>query len=119
MTTEPKHTPESTPWRVIARPGGKTFDIVNGLGGLIAQTSYEDRARRIVACVNACAGIGTETLLHCKFEGDWQVAKQRDALAEALDRITREDIHTPNGTYRDALNRAKETARAALAKAQS
>ena len=71
-----KHTPE--PWRV-GRPGAVVSDTpVPGMGGsdaveyygghLIGESIIEANARRIVACVNACRGLGTDEL------AGWQVA---------------------------------------------
>lgn len=65
-----KHTPE--PWRV-GRPGAVVSDTpVPGMGGsdaveyygghLIGESIIEANARRIVACVNACRGLGTDEL---------------------------------------------------------
>lgn len=64
------HTPE--PWRV-GRPGAVVSDTpVPGMGGsdaveyygghLIGESIIEANARRIVACVNFCAGVSTENL---------------------------------------------------------
>lgn len=65
-----------------------------GAEGMIAECSSEGNARRIVAAVNACAGINTETLdsdeknlayvltnIHFKIE---EVTKQRDELLTEL-----------------------------------
>jgi hypothetical protein len=59
VSAETKHSPE--PWRVIAdyaamdAYGGQTCIASGGDGGAV-------NARRIVACVNACAGLSTEAL---------------------------------------------------------
>lgn len=53
--TETKHSPE--PWKTAQAP-----NITDSLGQLVAQGFWDADRRRIVACVNACAGISTETL---------------------------------------------------------
>lgn len=73
MTTETEHTPERWQFNAFGSRGGDgpshfriwAGDITNG--GAIANTvaygrTDEANARRIVACVNACKGIATETL---------------------------------------------------------
>lgn len=70
-----KHTPE--PWRTGNVSTTVVADSDDGLhitgatgpdaleyygGNLIAESVSEENARRIVACVNACAGIPTEEL---------------------------------------------------------
>ena len=95
---ENKHTPE--PWRVeigeqpeciavLCTSGLAHFEIVSDsqLGDIHAD------ARRIVACVNACAGFSTETLeliasvggMQHKMTATAAVASQRDELLAALD----------------------------------
>ena len=99
--SENKHTPE--PW-VIGRPppnGEQTIGDKNGLMVAVATTGYgvnsEANARRIVACVNACAGCATEVLEtapvgffnstygHPKYLEE--ITKQRDELLAALERF--------------------------------
>lgn len=90
---ETKHTVE--PWH-IAKYGkvknedsGLIWISVNGCSGAEAEAN----ARRIVACVNACAGVQTETLervpLNLKtIEMAQRIEseeKQRDQLLEALE----------------------------------
>ena len=104
------HTPE--PWRV-GRDGSVVSDTpVPGMGGsdaveyygghLIGESIIEANARRIAACVNACAGISTDRLEKAKqleLEPEafpvWKaycekkmqledVTEQRDALLAAL-----------------------------------
>ena len=89
MKTE--HTSE--PWRV----GRRGNDVVgsNGLGDTVAMMIDCDsdeqthaNARRIVACVNACEGIGTEYLEHfggTSFNDFKRVKGQRDELLAALE----------------------------------
>lgn len=135
MTTE--HTPE--PWAYSVNVGPTKGLIVEGDGSTILElfntlrdSRFERNLRRIVACVNACAGINTETLEHCKFEGDLQAAKQRDALAEALRelepaalrlaQLTNLSNKEPGASVtewnatRQAVDKARVKARAALAK---
>ena len=76
MSDEIKHSPE--PW-VIDDRDGRPYAINAGRekvivwGGIACRaTTGIDNARRIVACVNACAGIPTEAL-------------EAGALAQALD----------------------------------
>ena len=100
--SENKHTPG--PW-VIGRPpsnGEQTIGDKNGLMVAVATTGYgvnsEANARRIVACVNACAGMTNEQLDNiCMISGSilsrfgeqmhylGQVEKQRDELMAALE----------------------------------
>ena len=82
-----EHTPE--PWRV-GRPGTVVSDTpVPGMGGsdaveyygghLIGESIIEENARRIVACVNACAGMGDPTAEIAELK------RQRDELLAALE----------------------------------
>ena len=92
--SENKHTPG--PW-VIGRPppnGEQTIGDKNGLMVAVATTGYgvnsEANARRIVACVNACAGITTEQLERSKSLDEFMrsmkvIEQQRDDLLSALD----------------------------------
>lgn len=92
--SEQKHTPE--PWSVsegLGRDyGSKSF-------GVAAKSPYhcvvpnlninQEDARRIVACVNACAGIPTETLEHLPLTVRSAIevgalVQQRDELAAKL-----------------------------------
>ncbi len=60
MSDETKYSPE--PWRFVDDgkwPGG--FSVWTGIGIRIFEASEAD-ARRMVACVNACAGIPTSAL---------------------------------------------------------
>ena len=95
------HTPE--PWRV-GRPGTVVSDTpVPEMGGsdaveyygghLIGESIIEANARRIAACVNACAGMGDPTAEIAELK------RQRDELLEAAKAVvTRWD--TPN--WKDA-----------------
>ena len=107
-----KHTPE--PWRV-GRHGTVVSDTpVPGIGGsdaveyygghLIGESITEANARRIVACVNACAGMRNDELEGGLLIGVMQskidrLECQRDELLEAAKAVvTRWD--TPN--WKDA-----------------
>lgn len=96
-----KHTP--TPWRV-GRPGTVVSDshIEHGPGGcdcveyygghLIAESITSANSRRIVACVNACEGISTESLersdVIASMQGERRrLETQRDDLLTALHRL--------------------------------
>lgn len=99
------HTKE--PWRVSSTPGTYKASIWNEQGQMIADlgktksislTGARENARRIVACVNACAGIGTEVLegggqgsilalgLEEQKRGD-VAERQRDDLLDELLRV--------------------------------
>lgn len=100
--SENKYTPE--PWRTDAECGFPQ-DIHDSKGNLFLRCSSdfdneiygEANARRIVACVNACAGCATEVLEtapvgffnstygHPKYLEE--ITKQRDELLAALDRL--------------------------------
>lgn len=90
---ENKHTQE--PWencggaicKVTKKENEVDFEVI------VDPAKNQEDTRRIVACVNACAGINTEALEHrvhlLKAEDD-QIAtltKQRDELLSALERI--------------------------------
>ncbi len=94
---ENKHTPE--PWHTAER-SGFPFHIDDARGESVAMMLADDdhdeqrgldNARRIVACVNACAGIPTEMLEERReCAGAWfpeleNAKKQRDELLAALE----------------------------------
>jgi len=98
--SENKHTPE--PWRTAER-SGFPFHIDDARGESVAMMLADDdhdeqrgldNARRIVACVNACAGIPTEMLEERReCAGAWfpeleNAKKQRDELLAALEWCT-------------------------------
>ena len=120
-----------TPWRIDEYRNFVTPDGPLYLGGVTTPlTLNEDmrkgweNARRIVACVNACEGIGTDQLeswicmsrpilqsmKELKAEADRE-AKQRDCLLNAL----REMLVTAESVNWDET--FLESARAAIAKA--
>ena len=98
------HTPE--PWRIGTPPpnGEQTIGNEKGLMVAVATTGHgvsaEANARRIVACVNACAGIPDEQLydqepgclLSAMVEQEQEImaiTKQRDELLAALEKMNR------------------------------
>lgn len=108
-----EHTKE--PWATDyrKRPDGmcaqEIFDTATGetiatmswhpmRNGLFTSTNREENARRIVACVNACAGIPTKRLedpesdqakLTKKLFAEWkQLEMQRDKLMDELEKFT-------------------------------
>jgi hypothetical protein len=134
MTTE--HTPE--PWttgsatessnfgdwqaRIRAKDSNGNVTVAKVLSGNGKEHDTKEvaeaNARRIVACVNACAGISTETLdkrgvggLDVSSAERLSFCQQRDALAEALHKIA----EVCNG-YGDEAGWACKHARAALGK---
>ena len=98
-----QHTPE--PWRVFSHSWSNTSVLADGFDHAIcgldinhateeSQESDEAlmgaNARRIVACVNACAGLTTEILEHSGVVRDLigqnaSLTKQRDELMKALE----------------------------------
>lgn len=102
-------TPE--PWEVQVEPTGElytvpTYRLVHQIPGdhygqSAAITLTEGNARRIVACVNACAGLSTEAL-------------ETGVLSELLKQL-RPDALGPAATLLDIV----EAARAALAKLEA
>ena len=102
-----EHTPE--PWRIGTPPpnGEQTIGNEKGLMVAVATTGHgvssKANARRIVACVNACAGMTNEQIDNvCMISGSLlnrfgeqmaylgQVEKQRDDLLAALKRVSLE-----------------------------
>jgi hypothetical protein len=92
-----KHTHE--PWKVCHwAEGRKGFEIADRNQNRICFDVTEDDARRIVACVNACAGMETELLENVAMLGETLLARfellkkqeaklksQRDELLAALE----------------------------------
>ena len=102
------HTPE--PWRTDKECGfPQDIHDANGLLFLRCGSDFENQiygeanARRIVACVNACAGIRTEALehrVHLLKAEDAQLAeitKQRDELLAAIETTLDENVHLADG----------------------
>lgn len=94
-----QHTPE--PWRTDSK-NGFSGDIHDAFDNLVAQCSDvncgDHNASRIVACVNACAGIPNEVLTTVGAFGGFgrddivqHVTKQRDKLLTALEKFN--DAH--------------------------
>lgn len=124
-----KHTPE--PWRVAAKAlvrldSAYLIEAVEHhdfkYGATLAATSQHD-ARRIVACVNACAGLSTEQLeaspLGGVLNGVAGLIAQRDQLLEALEMV----IADKAPGYHDCIDDGEQecawcVARSAIAKAK-
>ena len=98
------HTKE--PWSIGKPPpnGEQTIGDSKGLMVAVATTGYgvssEANARRIVACVNACVGVGTEYLedngLIIELVREHNtVLKQRDELLAALEPFGAIDLCAP------------------------
>ncbi len=118
-----EHTKE--PWRVVDRGDTEGRDIdadVPGWGEVtVAMNVGAGNARRIVACVNACAGIPTNLLEAMRLgPADMlpmydRLTKQRDDLVAALKRIADgpwpDDLIVPD----DQCRFDEQIARAALA----
>lgn len=123
-----KHTPE--PWVASIEPNKKEWGIDAGKWGIAicadapGDGTAEGNARRIVACVNACAGIPTELLedARCWAEAGIETAtslrKQRDELLAALEKC-RKELSAWMRDHGDdiATQEAVADARAAIAKA--
>ena len=84
-----KYTKE--PWHVC-EPTERLHAVRAETGRIVADVCYSDtdaqnrmNARRIVACVNACAGVTTEELEQGGFVAG--LIEQRDAFAEELRNI--------------------------------
>lgn len=92
-----EHTPGPWEWskhKFNSQPFEGTLEQECGIypplgeSGPVAIASGEANARRIVACVNACAGIGTEYLEHfggTTFNDFKRVKEQRDELVVELE----------------------------------
>lgn len=107
------HTKE--PWKVVNRGDEQCSDIdakgPEGWGGdvTIAMNIGNDTARRIVACVNACAGISTDRLedlgkplMNYLFGADEHAAnlvKQRDELLAALETVNESAVCFAKNEY--------------------
>lgn len=115
------HTPE--PWGVPADGDLLLSDadgniLITGGGhddyGLIAYATSVDDARRIVACVNACAGVDTE-LLEAYPAPFSEMRQQRDQLLATLQRIADGQEMTGQFTHADTVLRYQKIARASIA----
>lgn len=85
-----EHTPE--PWAIAEAFGGliPIWSRVKWITNIHAvPEESSNNARRIVACVNACAGIPTETLENAKAVIEFTKQKDHDAeiLCAAADRV--------------------------------
>ena len=123
------HTPE--PWRV-GRPGAVVSDTpVPGMGGsdaveyygghLIGESIIEANARRIVACVNACRGIGTDELEQHGLVSAVgyeliELTKQRDELLRDMQDVLDMLINQPHAVT--AANQAEDMLRLSIGTAK-
>lgn len=94
------HTKE--PWKIGFPPpnGEQTIGDLTGMMVAVTTTGHgvesKENARRIIACVNACAGIPTEQLesgearsVRDELADIAMLEKQRDELLDALERMVR------------------------------
>ena len=81
-------------------------EVPTGFSGKIG-AEQEANARRIVACVNACAGISTETL-EAMPAGPSAIERQRDKLLAALTEIAELDILKYHHAYAIAKGAIEE-----------
>lgn len=108
------------PWNLIELDSGDHVYIMDGDDVQVVRfhKTQSEVAKHVVACVNACRGIGTEELLTSDFGEDsvevgtllGQTMQQRDELLEALQNLLVWDDGNLPGDLLDA-------ARAAIAKA--
>lgn len=108
------HTPE--PWHVGQHEGRYIYDE-GGLGIAIVTDSGRDlpNARRIVACVNACAGIPTEwienkaalPLAELKAEVDAELTALREQVADLRAALYRSDRALYRRFTSDGIGRAE------------
>lgn len=106
------HTPE--PWSFIERGdcgAGAEADLsVEKDDALRGYLSLDD-ARRIVACVNACAGIPTEQIEQMRFSlplAYYEMRKQRDELLAVLEALLDMDVSYHRGPkVEDAVSVAR------------
>lgn len=119
--TEKKHTPE--PWRIESATKKDNWRIIGDNNQVVSTFSGSmdmANARRIVACVNACAGIGTDHLELALAGGVTvlqeldRVKQQRDQLRAALEAIADPHQVLWHGDPSDL----REYARAALAETE-
>ena len=123
------HTPE--PWRV-GRPGTVVSDTpVPGMGGsdaveyygghLIGESIIEANASRIVACVNACRGLGTDELEQHGLVSAVgyeliELTKQRDELLRDMQDVLDMLINQPHAVT--AANQAEDMLRLSIGTAK-
>lgn len=98
------HTKE--PWSMLDTGRDIHINKSGGVGFIGSIHIYEHRAeqcrenaRRIVACVNACAGIPTDDLEQCPSGGLFhladmanEVVKQRDNLLAFVERVSKQKV---------------------------
>ena len=79
----PEHCAD--PWGLLTLLSG-TPRVVDQYGESFAVAISEDRARRIVACVNACAGMSTAALESSVAAG-WPIIGRIDEIARDGDQV--------------------------------
>lgn len=97
------HTKE--PWSFSPAENGLEWGVEAGKWGVAicadapGDGTSEANARRIVACVNACAGIPTDDLERCPSGGLFhltdmanEVVKQRDNLLAFVERVSKQKV---------------------------
>jgi hypothetical protein len=92
-----------TPTGHICADGTEYIDGLVSLPYSCGDGSFEDNARRIVACWNACDGIATEDLESGSDTATayWQrIVKERDGLSATLKRLERAvDLHLGRSSW--------------------
>lgn len=108
------------PWSLIELGSGDHVYIMDGDDTQVVRfhKTQSEVAKRVVACVNACRGIGTEELLTSDFGEDsvevgtllGQTMQQRDELLEALQNLLVWDDGNLPGDLLDAARAAIDKA---------
>jgi hypothetical protein len=138
-----KHTAESAPWayvRHVAPNGVESFSIVPAgrekfweswtIAGLCHAVNDEANARHIVTCVNACAGYHAQDIEACGVQladgNETQtaaIAKQRDELLAALERVVATPVNVEGYNSHEAVRLRfvglQSEARAAIARVKA
>ena len=101
-----QHTKE--PWKVSG-----TEHIVAGGNYVVALDCKPEDARRIVACVNACAGLSTQCLEETGGGVEHYIAviKQRDDLLAALEAVNESAVCFAKNEYSinaDAISKVED-----------
>lgn len=135
------HTPEPWLWHeqgdaneYCLLTSGKDWVISFRQNGGLMPDTQRDNARRIVACVNACKGITTETLERvdlpisaiCLVSQCAEIGKQRDELLDAIKAVlalpeeqSGRIYRTPTQQFRERQREAYQTLHAAIRKIDS
>lgn len=111
-----EHTKE--PWIYECGDANHLGIIIGRHGGEVVDGEFsEANARRIVACVNACAGLETE-IIERNVGNVWKLIRQRDELLAALKEVTECIESQTNGKGGIAIEEALDDANEAIAKAE-